>query len=217
MLCEPKYYPPIEEKLNVLSHALGLVLSIIGLVFLVSHANSYGNIWHLVSFSIFGASLVILYTASTIYHHVQTPNLRRKLQVIDHSAIYVLIAGTYTPFTLITLNGSTGWLIFGIAWSMALVGIIFKLFCTGKYTLVSTLMYLFMGWMIVFFIDPLMDNFAFNGLLWLFWGGMSYTLGAILFSIEKLHFNHSIFHVFVLVGSACHFVSVFFYVLPVSS
>ena len=209
-----KYYSPMEEKINIASHAIGFILSIVALVLLVTHANLHGNVWHIVSFSIFGASLMILYAASTFYHRTKKSELRNRLKIIDHASIYVLIAGTYTPFTLVTLNGTTGWVIFGISWGLALTGIILKLFFTGKYDLISTIMYILMGWVIVFAIKPLIRNLPLEGLLWLFAGGISYTVGAILYSIEKIKFNHAIFHLFVLIGSFCHFMSVFFYVLP---
>ena len=184
------------------------------MVLLVTHANLHGDVWHIVSFSIFGASLIILYAASTFYHNAKKPELRNRLKIIDHAAIYVLIAGSYTPFTLVTLQGTIGWVIFGTSWGLALTGIILKLFFTGKYNLISTLMYVFMGWVIVFAIKPLINNLPLEGLFWLFAGGMAYTIGAILYSIKKIKFNHAIFHVFVLMGSFSHFVSVFFYVLP---
>ena len=208
-----KYYSPIEERINIVSHAIGFILSIVALVLLVRHASLHGNVWHIVSFSVFGASLIILYATSTVYHSVKQPELRSRLRIMDHASIYVLIAGTYTPFTLVTLNGSTGWVIFGVSWGLALSGIILKLFFTGKYKLISTLMYVFMGWIIVFAIKPLINNLSSDGLFWLVTGGMAYTIGAILYSIKKIKFNHAIFHVFVLMGSFCHFVSVFFYVL----
>jgi hemolysin III len=211
---EIKYYSPIEEKINIISHGLAFILSIVAFVLLVTHANMYGNIWHIVSFSIFGASLIILFAASTFYHSVKNPELRSRLRIIDHASIYVLIAGTYTPFSLVTLNGPTGWTIFGISWGLALTGIILKLFFTGKYKLISTLMYILMGWIIIFVIKPVMNNLSLEGLLWLVAGGLAYTTGAILYSIKNIKFNHAIFHVFVLIGSVCHFVSVFFYVLP---
>jgi len=211
---EIKYYSPIEEKINIISHAIGFILSIVALVLLVTHANLHGDVWHIVSFSIFGASLIILYAASTFYHNAKKPELRNRLKIIDHAAIYVLIAGSYTPFTLVTLQGTIGWVIFGTSWGLALTGIILKLFFTGKYNLISTLMYVFMGWVIVFAIKPLINNLPLEGLFWLFAGGMAYTIGAILYSIKKIKLNHAIFHVFVLMGSFSHFVSVFFYVLP---
>ena len=211
---EIKYYSPIEEKINIISHATGFIISIVALVLLVTYANLLGDVWHIVSFSIFGASLIILYAASTFYHSAKNPELRNRLKVIDHASIYVLIAGTYTPFTLVTLNGTIGWVIFGTTWGLALTGIILKLFFTGKYDLFSTIMYVLMGWVIVFAIKPLINNLPLEGLLWLFAGGISYTIGAILYSIKKIKFNHAIFHMFVLLGSFCHFMSVFFYVLP---
>jgi len=209
-----KYYSPREEKINITSHAIGLILSIFALVLLFTHSNRHGDIWHVVSFNIFGASLIVLYAASTFYHSAKKPGLRRRLRVIDHASIYVLIAGTYTPFTLVTLKGLIGWAIFGTSWGLALTGIILKLFFIGKYKLISTLMYVFMGWIIVFAIKPLINNLSSDGLIWLAAGGMAYTIGAILYSIKKIKFNHAIFHILVLIGSVCHFVSVFLYVLP---
>ena len=209
-----KQYSPIEEKININSHAIGFILSVVALVLLVAHASMHGDVWHIVSFSIFGTSLIILYAASTFYHSAKKPELRKRLKIIDHASIYVLVAGTYTPFTLVTLNGKLGWLIFGISWGLALTGIILKLFFTGKYNLISTSMYVFMGWVIVFAIKPLINNLPSEGFLWLLAGGISYTLGAIIYSIRKIKFNHAIFHMFVLTGSFCHFISVYFYVLP---
>jgi hemolysin III len=183
-------------------------------VLLVLHASKYGDAWHIVSFGIFGASLIILFAASTIYHSAKDPLSRARLRIVDHASIYILIAGTYTPFTLVTLNGPIGWSIFAITWGMALSGIVLKLFFTGRYELISTLMYVFMGWIIVFAISPLIDRLSSDGLFWLVAGGIAYTVGAILYGIKKIKFNHAIFHVFVLIGAFCHFVAVYFYVLP---
>ena len=207
-------YSQAEERLNIITHFAGFVLSIVALVFLVIHAQVCGNIWHLVSFSVFGASLITLYGASTLYHRAKDPVIRKRLRVLDHAAIFVLIAGTYTPFTLVTLKGEVGWIIFGVVWGLALAGIILKLFFTGRYQLLSTLMYVGMGWVIIFAIKPLIESFSSDGLFWLLAGGIAYTLGAVLYNIKKLKFNHAIFHVFVLMGSFCHFVSVYHYVLP---
>jgi hemolysin III len=211
---EIKFYSPLEERINIISHAVGLVLSVFAFFLMIRHANQHGDIRHIISFAIFGASLISLYAASTFYHSARKPELRRRLRIIDHATIYILIAGTYTPFTLITLSGSTGWIIFGISWGLALTGIILKLFFTGKYNLASTLMYVFMGWIIVFAIKPLINNLSSDGLFWLVAGGMAYTTGAILYSIKKIKFNHAIFHLFVLMGSFSHFMSVYFHVLP---
>jgi len=209
------YYDPKEEKLNVISHGLGLILSIVALVLLVVYSSIYGSSWHIVSFSIYGASLILLYSASTFYHYVQNPKWRQKLNVFDHAAIYVLIAGTYTPFTLVVLKGWVGWTIFGVSWGLAIFGVIFKLFFTGKYDKISTIAYVLMGWLIIFAIKPLINNFPLEGLLWLLAGGVFYTLGAILYSIKSIKYNHAIFHIFVLLGSFSHFMAVFFYVLPI--
>jgi len=211
---QAKHYSVEEERINIISHAVGLLLSIFALPLLVVRASQHGGILALVSFGIFGTSLIILYTASTFYHRTKNPRLRNRLRVFDHASIYVLIAGTYTPFSLITLNGPTGWAIFSASWGMAFSGIVLKLFFTGKYNLASTLMYVLMGWIIIFAIKPLMDNLTSSGLIWLFVGGMAYTIGAALYSIKKIKFNHAVFHIFVLIGSFSHFVSVYFYLLP---
>ena len=210
-----QHYSVLEEKTNIISHAVGFFLGIIALVLMVVRASLYGNAWHIVGVSIFGASLVCLYAASTIYHSSKDPKIRARLRVLDHATIYVLIAGTYTPFALVTLNGWVGWVIFGVTWGMALTGIILKLFFTGRYNLLSTLMYVFMGWIVIFAIKPLINNLSADGLFWLMAGGVAYTVGAILYGIKQIKFNHAIFHMFVLLGSFCHFVSVYFYVLPV--
>ena len=209
-----KYYSPIEEKINIISHAFGFISSIVATILLVTRANLHGDVRHIVSFSIFGASLIILYAVSTFYHSAQKSESRIRLRVVDHASIYILIAGTYTPFTLVTLHGKIGWVIFGISWGLAITGMILKLFFTGKYNLISSIMYVLIGWIIVFALKPLINNLPLEGLLWLFAGGISYTIGAILYSIKKIKFNHAIFHMFVLFGSFCHFMTVFFYVLP---
>jgi len=209
------YYDPKEEKLNVITHAIGLVLSIVALVLLVVFASLEGTVKHIVSFSIYGASLIVLYSASTIYHYSQRPKLRKILNIFDHAAIYVLIAGTYTPFTLVVLKGWVGWTIFGVSWGLALVGIILKLFFTGRYDKISTFAYVLMGWLIIFAIKPLVQNLPFEGLMWLLAGGIFYTVGAALYSIKRMKYNHAIFHIFVLLGSFAHFIAIFFYVLPI--
>ena len=205
-------YSPAEERFNVTSHALGLLLSIGALATLLGHAISMDDARLTISYGIFGLSLIFLYGTSTAYHRSKDPARRRRLRILDHASIYILIAGTYTPFTLITLHGPTGWIIFGTSWGMALTGIILKLFFTGKYQLLSTLMYVFMGWLIIFAIGPLIDKLPRAGLGWLVAGGLAYTLGAALYSIKKIRFNHAIFHLFVLLGSSCHFMAVYFYV-----
>jgi len=207
------YYNSTEEKLNVITHGLGLILSVIAMILLILHASEMGTARHVLSFTIFGASLILLYSASTFYHYFQNPNIRRKLNILDHAAIYILIAGTYTPFTLITLKGPLGWTIFGITWGIAIIGIFFKLFYTGRFDKISTGAYVAMGWIIIFAIKPLIENLPVNGLYWLLIGGIFYTVGAILYSIKRIKYNHAIFHVFVLLGSFSHFMAVYFYVL----
>jgi hemolysin III len=172
-----------------------------------------GDILDFVSALVFACSLMALYGASTCYHCARQPALRQKLRIIDHASIYCLIAGTYTPFALLILKGTTGWVIFSITWLMALVGIVLKLFFTGRYQLVSTLMYVFMGWIIIFVFDPLKENLPDAGLDWLLAGGFFYTVGAALYAIKKIKFNHAIFHLFVLAGSFCHFLAVYLYVI----
>ena len=211
---KPEFYPPLEEKLNIFSHGFGFALSIIGLILLIVRANELGEFKHLVSFSVFGASMVVLYAASTLYHSAKSHVLRYRLNILDHAAIYVLIAGTYTPFAVVTLEGTVGWVIFWVIWAMALCGVILKLFFTGRYQTLSTIMYVVMGWVVVFAIKPLLENLPATGLWWLLSGGISYTLGAVIFSLNRIKFNHAIFHIFVLLGSFSHFIAIYFYVLP---
>lgn len=207
-----KFYPVAEERINVWSHGLGAALSVVGLVLLVLRAASLGDVWRIVSFSIFGVSMVLLYTASTVYHRSKVPAMRARLNVFDHASIFVLIAGSYTPFTLVTLHGWVGWTIFGVAWGAALTGITLKLFFIGRYKLLSTIMYVLMGWIIVFAVSPLMKNMSAEGLSWLLAGGISYTIGAVLYSLKKMKYNHAVFHVFVLIGTICHFITIYRYV-----
>ena len=207
------HYSPLEEKTNIISHAIGLFLSVVALLLMLVRAGGSGDILHIIGAGIFGVSLIALYAASTLYHSARDPKVRARLRINDHATIYVLIAGTYTPFTLITLNGWVGWTIFGVSWGMAIAGVILKLIFTGKYNVLSTLMYVFMGWIIIFAIKPLVNSFPPEGIFWLVAGGIAYTTGAIIYSIKKIKFNHAIFHLFVLLGSICHFIAVYFYVL----
>ena len=213
-ILNPKYSKN-EEKLNILTHAFGLFMSIIGLPFLVIKSFHFNGFWKPLSIIIFGISLVVLYAASTFYHASIDLKIRRKLNIFDHSAIYVLIAGTYSPFTIIVLEGVLGWLVFGCTWAFAFVGIVLKLFYTGRYDKLSTIMYILMGWQIILVIKPLINAFSINGLQLLFAGGIFYTVGALLYSSKRIKYNHAIFHVFVLLGSACHYACIYKYILPV--
>ncbi len=207
-----QFYSPTEEKLNIWSHAVGIFLSIIALVLLIVKAEEQNNVWMMVSFPIFGISLIVLYLASTLYHASKNPEKRFKLKIFDHAAIYILIAGTYTPFTLVSLNGEIGWFIFSVVWAIAFAGIILKLFFTGRFKVISTAMYVLMGWIIIFYFKELTANLNSDGVFYLILGGVFYTIGAILYSIKKIKFNHAIFHFFVLAGSFSHFLSVYLYV-----
>ena len=205
------YYSEKEERLNIATHAFGLLFSLIALPFLILKSFDYEGFWKSASLVVYGLSMIILYAASTFYHSAKEAKLRRKLNILDHAAIYVLIAGTYTPFTLIILDGSLGWVIFSLTWSFALIGIVLKLFFIGRFDKLSTTIYVLMGWQIIFVINPLIEKFSTQGLQFLFLGGVFYTLGAVLYLLKKIKYNHAIFHVFVLFGSLCHFLSVYLF------
>jgi len=204
----------INEIANSVTHGLGALLAIAALVLLVVFANIYGNVWHLVSFSIYGSTLVILYMSSTLYHSIQIPRIKSILRVIDHSAIYILIAGTYTPFTLVTLREGQGWVLFGIVWGLALAGIIYKTFFINRFEVISTLFYPLMGGLIIFFIRDLQANLALPGVILLAAGGVSYIFGMLFYAAKDKLLMHAIWHLFVLGGSVCHFFAILFYVLP---
>lgn len=204
----------INEIANSVTHGIGAMLAIAGLVLLVVFAAIHGNAWHVVSVSIYGSTLVLLYLASTLYHSIQKPNLKYIFRIIDHSAIYLLIAGTYTPFMLVTLQGPRGWTMFGVIWGLALLGIAYKLFFINRHIVISTLFYLLMGWLIVFSIGDLFANLPLNGIILLGAGGLSYTFGMIFYAFKEKLLMHAIWHLFVLGGSICHFFAILFYVIP---
>ena len=203
-------YSELEEKLNVVSHGFGLILSFIVFPFLVMKSLSFEGFWKPASFILYGLSLIILYAASTFYHAAKNPKKRRKLNIFDHSAIYVLIAGSYTPFCLVALDSNLGWYMFIAVWVFALIGTILKLFFTGRFDKVSTGMYLLMGWQVLFFIKPLMKSLSKEGLQFLIAGGIFYSIGAVLYSIKKMPYNHATFHLFVLLGSVSHFIGIYY-------
>lgn len=206
-----KTYSPEEERLNVWSHFIGLLLSIAGAVLLIIKGINTGNTMSVVSYAIYSAGNIVLYLASTTYHAATNPDKRKKLKVFDHAAIYFLIAGTYTPFSLLVLKGAWGWSVFGVVWGIAAAGITLKLFFTGRYNLLSTLSYILMGWVIVVAIKPLIASFSMEGLLLILAGGIFFTLGAVLYSIKRIPYNHAIFHFFVLFGSLSHFLAIYLY------
>jgi len=210
-------YSLAEERINALTHGIGTALAVTGLVLLIVFAAMYGDIWHIVSFSIYGSTLVLMYLVSTLYHALRNRRAKDILKVLDHSAIYLLIAGTYTPFTLITLHGRLGWVLFGVVWGLAIAGIIFKIFCVKRFHILSTVLYLLMGWLVVSVVKPLVAGIPGPGLAWLVAGGLLYSSGTVFYIRKKKAFNHAVWHVFVMAGSVCHFLAVLLYVLPLKS
>jgi len=204
-----------EELANTMTHAAGVALSVFGLTYLVIRAALYGDVWQVVSFSIYGSSLILLYLASTLYHGFKSKRAKELLRIFDHSAIYLLIAGTYTPFLLVTLRGPWGWTLFGIIWGLAIAGVILKIVFGPKYEILSTVFYVLMGWVVIIAIKPLLAALPLGGFLWLLAGGLTYTAGVLFYAWEKLPFNHAIWHGFVLAGSLFHFLAVSLYISPV--
>jgi hemolysin III len=204
----------VEELANTLTHAIGLLLVLVAVPFLIVLAATHATVWHVVGVSIYGASLITLYASSTIYHWVQHVPAKRILRTIDHSAIYLLIAGTYTPFMLVNLRGGLGWTLLALVWGIALLGITWKLLSKEHHMVLSTILYIVMGWLVVIAARPLFRAVPPGGLGWLLAGGLAYTLGVGFFSSSRFRFNHAVWHIFVLLGSACHYIAVIHYVLP---
>ncbi|HEX8319968.1 PAQR family membrane homeostasis protein TrhA [Longimicrobium sp.] len=204
------------ELANALTHGVGAVASLAGGAVLVAGAAAYGDVWKVVSSAVFATTLVLLYTASTLYHAARSPRVRARLQVFDHCAIYLLIAGTYTPFTLLGLRGGWGWSLFGVAWGLAVAGVVFKLFFTGRFPRVSTAIYLGMGWMVVVAAAPMLEALSTTTLAWLVAGGLAYTGGTAFYHSHR-PYAHAVWHLFVLAGSVCHYVAVATHVLPGTS
>lgn len=203
-----------EEIANSITHGVGVALGVAALAILVTFAGLRGDPWRVVSFSIYGSTLVIAYLASTLYHSFPGPRAKDVLRVIDHASIYLLIAGTYTPFALVHLRGGWGWTIFGLIWGLAAVGVAVKALAFAKMRVVSMILYVGMGWLIVIAFKPLLVAIPLAGLIWLLAGGLSYTLGLIFFKLDRVPYNHAIWHLFVLGGSVCHFFSLLLYTLP---
>jgi hemolysin III len=197
-----------EEIANAITHGIGALLAVAGLVVLIVMAVIHGSVWHIVSFSIFGATLVLLYFASTLYHSLTHAKAKRVFHKFDHISIYLLIAGTYTPFCLTALRGWIGWTVLGVVWSCAILGAVLKAISVGKRIKLSTVLYILMGWVILVAIQPLYKAMPFNGFLFLIAGGISYTIGTIFFIRNQVKYNHSVWHVFVLGGSVLHFFAV---------
>lgn len=203
-----------EEIANSITHGIGAGLAVAALSVLVTLAAMQGDAWQVVSFSIYGTTLVLLYLASTLYHGFRGPRIKRIFQTLDHAAIFLLIAGTYTPFTLVTLNGPWGWTLFGLIWGLAIAGIVIQVVAPDRYRVAQVLLYLGMGWLVVVAIGPLTQNLPIAGLAWLVAGGLSYTLGIAFYAWDQKPYAHTIWHLFVLGGSICHFFCMLLYVLP---
>ena len=202
----------LEEQLNAISHAFGALLGIAAIVLLIVF-DTHKTEWSLFSVIVYGISIIVLFTASTLYHAVKREKLKHYFRIIDHIGIYLLIAGTYTPVLLITLEDSLGWILFWVVWGIAGFGVVLKLFFTGRFGVFSTLLYLLMGWLIVFDFSTLSSLVHPNAILLLIAGGLAYTVGIIFYAIEKIPYNHVIWHLFVLTGAICHFFMVLLYVV----
>lgn len=206
-------YSPREELANALTHGVGAAAALAGGAVLITLVAIYGDGWQLAGAIVFGVALLLLYTASTLYHAISHPVAKGRLKVFDHCAIYLLIAGTYTPFTLVGLRGPIGWWLFGTIWALALAGVVFKLFFTGRFKRLSTLIYIGMGWLIVLAIKPMLQALSTASLVWLLAGGVAYTLGTIFYMRPQWRYSHAIWHGFVIAGSACHYTSVMLHLL----
>ena len=204
----------LEEILNAVTHGIGAALSVAALAGMLIYYAADG-IWYATSSVIYGVSLITLYVASTLYHSFRNIKIKSIFKVIDHAAIFVLIAGNYTPFALIPLHGSLGWFVFFFVWGLAAVGILFQCVAAKRFRIIRTLCYLAMGWFALFIIKPLLATLPVEAIWWLVAGGLCYTVGSIFYLVKKLPYSHVIWHVFVLAGSACHFYAVFRYVLAV--
>lgn len=209
------YYSVGEEIANSVTHGIGIVLSIAGLAVLTAFASVFGTVWHIVSCSIYGATQILLYTASTLYHSIPLPRAKAVFRMLDHAAIYLLIAGTYTPFVLVNLGGALGWTIFGVVWGLAIIGIALQAILIRHKAILTTLPYIAMGWLAVAAIKPMVESIAPGGLVLLTAGGLCYTLGCLFYIWRRLPYHHAIWHVFVMAGSALHFFAIFFYVIPI--
>lgn len=202
-----------EELSNSITHGIGVLLSIAALVILIVFASLYGNIWHIVGFTLFGTTMVLLYTSSTLLHALKPGRAKDFFEIMDHTSIYFFIAGTYTPFLFIAVKGWIGWTLFGIVWGLAVAGTVFKSFFVKKYLYTSTLLYVVMGWLIVFVWNDLAASLQPTGLILLAAGGICYTVGAVFYMWQLFKHHHAVWHVFVLAGTVCHFFAVL-YLLP---
>jgi hemolysin III len=209
-------YTTGEEIANSITHGVGALMSLVGLILLSIFAGMRGDAWHQTAVAIFGTSLILLYLSSTLYHSLPGLRVKAVLRILDHAAIYLLIAGTYTPFTLVTLRGPWGWSLFGVVWGLALVGVILTATPWGHNRVLSMMIYIGMGWVIVVAFKPLLDAMAPAGIVLLVAGGLVYTVGIVFYGWRSLRYHHTVWHLFVLTGSILHYLTVFFYVIPSS-
>jgi hemolysin III len=198
---------------NAITHGIGAVLAIAGAIYLIA-TSTRGTAWLVASCTVFSVTLVLVYLCSTLYHSLVRTRARHVFHVLDHAAIYLLIAGTYTPFTLITLRGPLGWTLFGIVWGLAIAGVIFKCFAVDRFEVASAVVYLAQGWLVAIAVIPLVHALGWHGVLWLGAGGVAYTLGIIFFALDRLRYFHAAWHLFVLAGSIAHYCAILFYVVP---
>jgi len=212
---EESEYTWVEEVVHSITHGAGVILSIAGLSWMLYISIGSADPWRIVASCVYGASLIALFLASTLYHAMPASKHKQLLKLFDHSAIYVLIAGTYTPFLIVAMRSSTGWWMFATVWTLATAGILTKLWFKHRYPRVSLAGYLLMGWLIVIAAPQMADAIGSSGMTWLIAGGLSYTVGALFYAAKRVSFNHAIWHVFVLAGGACHFLAVVWYVLPI--
>ncbi|MFD1990958.1 hemolysin III family protein [Paenibacillus nicotianae] len=208
-------YSRKEEVANAVTHGIGAALSIAALVILIVFASLKGTPWHVVSFTIYGVSMLLLYISSTLVHGFRDGKAKDLFEIFDHSAIYLFIAGTYTPLMLIVVKGVLGWSIFGVVWGIAILGCAFKAYFVKRFLFMSTIFYILMGWLIVVAWEPLTTNMASGGIILLAIGGLMYTLGTIFYVWRGFPFHHAVWHLFVLAGSILHFFMILFYVLPI--
>ena len=201
-----------EEQFNAATHALGALLGIAGFILLIIFESKKTD-WSLFSVIVYGLSIIILFSASALYHSVKSEKKKHYFRIVDHISIYLLIAGTYTPILLITLAESKGWTLFWVVWGIALFGLVLKIFFTGRFELFSTLLYLVMGWLIVFDFSTLIELMPTNGIIFLIIAGLAYTVGIIFYAVDRIPYNHVIWHLFVLTGAIFHYFMVFFYVI----
>lgn len=211
-----KKYTLGEEIFNSVSHGAGAALSLIGFGIMIALAALFGDAWAVVSVSIYCGTLFLMYLNSTLYHSIMHPLAKRVLQILDHCSIFLLIAGTYTPYTLITLRGALGWTIFGVIWAAAVIGIILNAINLNRFAKLSVVCYILMGWAVLFCVKPLLAALPVGGVVLLAAGGVMYTVGVLFYSMKRLRYMHSVWHLFVLAGSVLHFLSILLYVLPVS-